>query len=124
MPRINVNDLNSQPSSGGKTTTTETVAPTPSPVTPPETAADQSLDDQIKQAGKSSMVRSFVAFPTNVHFSGEDPGESIFILVRAHVITNVGWILTVLFLLTLPLILLPALFAAGVIGGSSGVPIW
>lgn len=40
--------------------------------------------------------------PKNIFFEGEQEGEKVLILLRAHPITNLDWILTATFLLTLP----------------------
>jgi hypothetical protein len=43
--------------------------------------------------------------PRNVHFETQNKGEKVFILLRRHFITNIGWIISNVFYLTLPFLL-------------------
>ena len=79
-------------------------------VAPVKTTADPELGPFI---GRGEL-RSLVANPEGIKFEGEEPDETIILLVRAHLITNLGWAgLTLGFGLT-PIILFPALVSLGV----------
>ena len=43
--------------------------------------------------------------PTKLHFENQDPDENILLLCRAHVITNLPWILFVTFLFLVPFLI-------------------
>lgn len=53
------------------------------------------------------MFSSYLENPTNITFDGQDDDEEIVLLLRAHPITNLSWIIPALFIFFLPL-LLPA----------------
>ncbi|MEI6462578.1 MAG: PH domain-containing protein [bacterium] len=43
---------------------------------------------------KGNSLSSLQIYPKSVKFATQDEGEQVFILTRAHVITNIGWIMT------------------------------
>ena len=47
-------------------------------------------------------LASFCYYPKNVNFINKDPEEEIILLVRRHPITNLGWLVTALFLIVVP----------------------
>lgn len=49
------------------------------------------------------MFPSYIENPQNCRFEGQDPTEKILLLLRAHPITNLSWIIPAFFLLFLPL---------------------
>lgn len=51
-----------------------------------------------------ALFPSFFDHPTNIRFEHQEDDESIILLLRQHWITNLGWILTVIFMVFLPLI--------------------
>jgi hypothetical protein len=55
------------------------------------------------------MFPAYVENPTNVHFRGQDSGETIRLLLRAHPITNLKWIISAIIVFFIPFFL-PDLF--------------
>lgn len=55
---------------------------------------------------ESRAFGSINVYPKKVTFETQNPGEEVYILARAHVITNIGWIFRVAALSTIPLFLL------------------
>lgn len=53
------------------------------------------------------MFPSYVERPKNCFFEGQDPGEKILLLLRAHPITNIPWIALAFFVALMPFILPP-----------------
>lgn len=51
------------------------------------------------------MFPAYVVRPTNSHFEGQDPDEKILLLLRAHPITNIPWIVLALFLFVIPFLI-------------------
>ncbi len=102
MPRIAVDSVEPDKS--------VSVKPEPKP---PVAAAVNATDEELKKVSSTSTLAAFTAFPEGIFFSGEGEDEEIILLLRAHVITNVPWVLTALGLTLLPLILVPVAGAAG-----------
>ena len=50
------------------------------------------------------MFSSYIENPTNCRFEGQDPDEKIFLLLRAHPITNLGWITAAIVIFFVPFI--------------------
>lgn len=50
------------------------------------------------------MFPSYVERPENCYFEGQDPGEKILLLLRAHPITNISWIALAIFIFIIPFI--------------------
>ena len=48
------------------------------------------------------MFSAYVVHPTNCKFEGQDPDEKILLLLRAHPITNLPWIIFSIFLFLIP----------------------
>jgi len=63
---------------------------------------------------KSGLPWSSIILKPNLVFETQDPNEKVYVLVRAHFITNLGWFLRNLFLAILPFILLPILLSFGI----------
>lgn len=84
-----------------------------SPPLPVEVKPVDATDEELKKISGTSSLAAFTAFPEGIFFSGEGEDEEIILLLRAHVITNVPWVLTALGLTLLPLILIPVAGAAG-----------
>ncbi|MCL4390259.1 MAG: PH domain-containing protein [Patescibacteria group bacterium] len=108
MPRIKVDDQ--QP-------TAPPPAPTPVSVTPPP--AKSQLDPELMQKSNSGIFSAFSVQPA-VSFNEAEEGEQILLLLRAHIVTNVPWIIISLFSLILPIILLPLFSALGGLGLGAG----
>lgn len=51
------------------------------------------------------MFPSYVENPTDCHFEGQDANEKILLLLRAHPITNLSWIIPAILLFLLPVFL-------------------
>lgn len=51
------------------------------------------------------MFPSFIRHPQNCRYQGQDEDEEIVLLLRAHPITNLGWVLFALFLFLIPFLL-------------------
>lgn len=48
------------------------------------------------------MLSAYVEKPENYSFEGQDPHENILLLLRAHPITNISWIVSALFVFIAP----------------------
>jgi len=48
------------------------------------------------------MFSAYIERPTNCRFEGQDPGEKILLLLRAHPITNLSWIALSIFIFFIP----------------------
>jgi hypothetical protein len=75
----------------------------PSPLLPkvPETEAQKSLIE----GHTHNLFSAFSLYPDNVDFETREDQEKIILLLRAHPVTNIRWILITLILLTGPTIL-------------------
>lgn len=95
----------------------------PVPSVPVPAAKDSTQTDQeMKQVSGTSVLTAFKAFPDGIFFSGEEDNEEIIILLRAHIITNLPWILISLALALVLVIILPLLGSAGLpLGIGSGI---
>jgi len=51
------------------------------------------------------MFSSYIENPENYRFEGQDPDETILLLLRAHPVTNYPWVLFAIFVALLPVIL-------------------
>lgn len=58
-------------------------------------------------------MSAFLKNPTNYHFEGQDEDEKILLLVRAHVVTNLPWILWAIFLSQIPFLLPKVIVLSG-----------
>lgn len=96
--------------------------PFPLPVSEPEIS---SADQELKEKSGSSILTAFAAFPKDISFAGKHDGEEIVLLLRAHIITNVPWVLITLALLVTPLIIFPLAGALGLpIGPGTGLALF
>ncbi len=59
------------------------------------------------------MFSDFILNPTSIRFDGQDEDETIVLLLRAHIITNLVWLIPALFFLILPFIINPISRAIG-----------
>ncbi len=48
------------------------------------------------------MFSAYIERPTNCRFEGQDPGEKILLLLRAHPITNLSWMLLSILIFFIP----------------------
>lgn len=48
------------------------------------------------------MFPAYIEHPTDYNFEGQDPGEEILLLLRAHPITNIPWITLAIFVFLVP----------------------
>ena len=58
-----------------------------------------------RKSGKKSSLTAYVEKPVDVRFADQERGEEVLLMLRAHPITNVPWILILLLLLLAPLVL-------------------
>lgn len=73
-----------------------------------------SVDLELKEKSGSSTLSAFCAYPTGINFSGAEEAETIILLLRAHIVTNVPWILAVIGLALVPLVIFPFLIGLSV----------
>ncbi len=59
------------------------------------------------------MFPAFVENPKNYRFQGQDDDEDILLLVRAHPITNLAWIIPAVIIFFIPFLLPPIIIALG-----------
>lgn len=60
------------------------------------------------------MLSSFIERPIKCSFEGQDPDEKILLLLRAHPITNIPWIILAIFVFAIPFVVLKLLPLAGI----------
>ncbi|MBI2620946.1 PH domain-containing protein [candidate division WWE3 bacterium] len=60
------------------------------------------------------MWEAFWRYPKSTHFDGEDSGEEILLVLRRHLITNLGWIVVSIALVILPTVSKPLLLSLGI----------
>lgn len=70
---------------------------------------------ELKRKSGSAVMSAFSAYPQAIHFSGEHEEEKIILLLRAHIITNVPWILISIFLALVPMVIFPLALALGIL---------
>ncbi|TSC63815.1 MAG: Uncharacterized protein G01um101493_324 [Microgenomates group bacterium Gr01-1014_93] len=51
------------------------------------------------------MISAYLENPKNHVFQGQDPDEKILLLLRAHIITNLSWIIPAIFIFLIPFFL-------------------
>ena len=116
MPRIVVDNVEPDPSINSGSLVPEVPAPAPKH----SHTKDTQTDKELEQKSGTSVLAAFSAFPTDVKFSGEYENEDVLLLLRAHIITNLPWILISLGGAIFPLILLPLFGVLGLpIGGGT-----
>lgn len=84
-----------------------------------EHGVNSPVDDELERKSSSSALSAFMAHPPGIFFADKQPEEQLLLLLRAHIITNVPWILVTLILIIIPIILLPFIFGFGVGPGVS-----
>lgn len=77
-------------------------------------AGEPTTDDELRAKSGSPVMAAFSAFPSGVHFSGEHDDEEIIILVRAHIVTIVPWLVAVLGGALVPVVVLPVAAVSGI----------
>lgn len=108
MPRVSVDNVEPDTNPTPKPIVVPPVPPAP---VPPSSEVDQ----ELKQKSGGSMLSAFFAYPQGLTFNEQEENEQIILLLRAHIITNVPWILVTIGLLLFPIIFFPLLAAAGVL---------
>lgn len=53
---------------------------------------------------EKSAMGSLEVFPREIRFKTQNPGERVYVLARAHIITNFGWIVRTALLVVLPIL--------------------
>ena len=59
------------------------------------------------------MFPAYIENPTNCRFEGQDEDEKILLLLRAHPITNLSWIIPAVLIFLIPFVLPSILFSLG-----------
>lgn len=96
----------------------------------PRFPTEPTTDEDLKAKSGSPVLAAFCYLPKQVHFAGQHNDEEIILLLRAHLITNVPWILAAIGLALLPVIIVPFVLALGVFPqvtfglGLSGTILW
>ena len=80
-------------------------APTLTPISTPVTETKPDL----------KLPAAFITMPKDTRFQGEDDDETIILLLRAHLITNVPWIVAAILMLLAPVFFFPLLFMTNVL---------
>lgn len=75
-----------------------------------------SVDAELEQKSSQGVLSAFVAHPPGIFFADKEPTEDLILLLRAHLITTVPWIIVTLLLLVVPVVLLPIVTALGLVG--------
>lgn len=125
MPRIKVDDtVANSPTVAVPTPVPQEVPPMPV-VTPeaPKIKDKTNVNDTdglLKLKSGNPLFSAFCAFPDAINFEGEDPDEKVLLLLRAHVVTNIKWILITIGLLLVPLIIFPLLASFNMLSGVGG----
>lgn len=91
----------------------------PTNMQPPKNNREEMMKMREREADrivpeKSGVSWSSIILKPNLVFETQDPNEKVYVLVRAHWITNLGWFLRNLILSFLPFILLPLLTSFGI----------
>lgn len=81
----------------------------------PRFPAETTTDEDLRNISGKTPLSTFLAFPQNVHFAGELPGEDIVLILRAHLITTVPWIVLTVLGTLLPFVLIPLITVTGLI---------
>ena len=103
MPRIKVDDVEPDTSQVEK---------------PVEVVLEKPVE--VKPPGIKDLFSAFSVCPAGVSFGESEEGETILLLLRAHLVTNIPWIAISFLLLIIPLILLPLLSGLGSFGVGAG----
>ncbi len=72
-------------------------------------AEQTAVDTELKEKSGKSPLTAFSAYPAGVFFSGEGEDETIIILLRAHIVTNIPWLIVAFGAVLVPLIVFPVL---------------
>lgn len=67
-------------------------------------------DEEIKKKSGMAPISAFLAYPAKAFFSGEQKDEEIILLMRAHVVTTLPWVLLTIILFMTPNLIFPLLF--------------
>ncbi len=60
------------------------------------------LRKDVGKIGNDSILTSFTSFPKQICFETQEKGEVVVLFMRQHPIVNLPWVVTAVFLLTLP----------------------
>ncbi len=77
---------------------------------PGEAKIVNDTDVELKRKSGVAPLSAFLAFPAKASFTGEQKGEEIILLMRAHTITTLPWLLLTSILFLVPSLLFPPLF--------------
>lgn len=74
---------------------------------------DSELDSELGAKSGKSFLTAFVSHPLGISFGQAEVGEDLIILLRAHIVTNLPWVLGTLILFLVPFVIFPILAASG-----------
>ncbi len=77
------------------------------------------VEPKFEKSG-NPIFSAFSVMPDAIRFEGETQDEQVLLLLRAHVITNVKWILVTIGLILVPLIIFPVLASLNMLSGVGG----
>lgn len=80
---------------------------------------EKKIESKFEKSG-NPIFSAFSVLPDAIRFEGETPDEQVLLLLRAHVITNVKWILVTIGLILVPLIIFPILASLNMLSGVGG----
>lgn len=80
---------------------------------------EKKIESKFEKSG-NPIFSAFSVLPDAIRFEGETPDERVLLLLRAHVITNVKWILVTIGLILVPLIIFPILASLNMLSGVGG----
>ncbi len=81
----------------------------------PRFPEESTTDEDLRHISGKTPMSTFLAFPKNIHFAGELPGEDIVLVLRAHLITNVPWLLLTVLGSLLPFVVIPLVSLTGLV---------
>lgn len=87
----------------------------------PEVVEKSETDQELLRYSGRGPMTTFAAFPQKIHFMGQGNEEEVILLIRAHWITNVVWVLTAMFLAIVPIVVVPAIAFFGLGIGLGGM---
>lgn len=58
----------------------------------------------VNEPASRALLPAYAANPVGVHFSTQDPDEQVLLMLRQHPVSQIGWVLTALVLILLPLL--------------------
>lgn len=79
------------------------------------------VTENVKSKAGKSVLSSFLVCPPRISFRNQRTEEQVVLLLRAHLVTNVPWVIGAFLLLLVPFIVLPILTFSGALPISAGM---